>query len=173
MAELDTSRLSPADAAVTMRSLPRRFRAALGSIGDEEEAAEVAARVGPDGHSALDHLAQVVGALSLIERALDQVLVSDAPTLHPATVDRQARSWEPPAERGLEPTLDQLADTAERMADRIERAGADGWSRTGAVAGGRSVTALDLVREAVATAIGHLREAERTMAAVKGRPPAG
>ena len=35
--------------AVTMRSLPRRFRAALGPIGDEEEAAEVAARVGPDG----------------------------------------------------------------------------------------------------------------------------
>jgi hypothetical protein len=171
MAELDTSRLSPADAAVTMRSLPRRFRAALGSIGDEEQAAEVAERIGPDGHSALDHLAAVVGTLSLLERALEQVLVDDRPTLHPATMDRQARSWEPPAERGLEPTLDELSEAAARMADRIERAGADDWSRTGEVPGGRSVTALDLVREAVATAIDHLREAERTMAAVKGRPP--
>jgi len=173
MAELDTSQVSPSDAAVTMRSLPRRFRAALGSIAEDDQTAEVVERVGPDGHSALDHLVHVVSSLSLLERALDQVLRSDGPTLHPATMDDTARDWEAPTERGLDQALDELAEAAEQLAARIERAAADDWARTGEIAGGRSVTALDVAREAVATGIGHLRSAEQTMTAVRGRPSTG
>jgi hypothetical protein len=46
------------------------------------------------------------------------------------------------------------------------------WSRTGVVddGSGRTVTALDIARAAVAAGVTHLREAEAVLAAVRGRP---
>ncbi len=170
MAGLDVSRVAPSDAAVTMRSLPRRFRSLFATPADDPgEGAEddLAHRVGPEGRSAADHLAVVVRSLALLERALDQVLIHDRPVLHPAVVDEAARTWEA-GEQVVGGLLAELAERSQALAARIERTPAGDWSRRGAVAGDGEVSALDLVREAVRTAVDHLHAAERVLAVVRG-----
>jgi len=170
---LDVSRVSPADAAVTMRSLPRRFRSVFASAPtpDDPGGDELVRRVGPDGHAALDHLALATRGLVLIGHALGQVLVQDDPYLHAGVTDPGARDYAPVI--GHEPTaadlLDELAIVAEALATRIERTPAGDWSRAGRIGGEATVTALDLAREAVKTGIHHLRAAEATLSAVRGR----
>jgi hypothetical protein len=68
--------------------------------------------------------------------------------------------------------LAELGAEANAMADRIEHVPTGDWTRT-AVAddgSGRTVTALDVARAAVDAGVTHLREAEKVLAAVRGRP---
>ena len=170
---LDMSRVSPADAAVTVRSLPRRFLGVFASAPppDDPGGDDLVRRVGPDGHAALDHLALVTRGLVLVDHALGQVMVQDSPHLHAAVTDPGARDYVPVG--GHDPTaadlLDELGTVAESLATRIERTPAGDWSRAGRIGGEATVTALDLAREAVKTGIHHLRAAEATLSAVRGR----
>lgn len=170
---LDVSRVSPADAAVTLRSLPRRYRGLFAAAArpDDPGGDDLVRRLGPDGHAALDHLALATRGLVVIGHALGQVLIQDDPYLHVAVTDATAREYAPVA--GHDPTaadlLGELATVAEALATRIERTPAGDWSRTGRTEGTTAVTALDLAREAVRTGIAHLKAAEATLAAVRGR----
>ncbi len=170
---LDVSRVSPADAAVTLRSLPRRYRAlfAAAATPDDPGGDELVRRVGPDGRAALDHLALATRGLVLVGHALGQVLVQDSPFVHAAVTDPAARDYAPVAghDATVADLLDELATVAEALATRIERTAAGDWSRTGRSDGATTVTALDLAREAVRTGVAHLRAAETTLAAVRGR----
>jgi hypothetical protein len=58
------------------------------------------------------------------------------------------------------------------MADRIEHVPAGDWPRPAVVddGSGRTVTALDIARAAVDAGVTHLRDAEKVLAAVRGRP---
>jgi hypothetical protein len=50
----------------------------------------------------------------------------------------------------------------------VERTPADAWTRTGSVAGsGKTMTAIEIAREAVRTGSDHLRAAERAIQAAK------
>lgn len=161
----DVARLTPQDAVVTLRSLPRRFRTALRPV-DDDGLDELAERVASSGRSPLDHLVDADRSLTLLHRALDQVLHHDQPVLAPATIDPAARDW-PPAHGGLEVELAHLEATAVAFADRAARVPAPEWGRTGTVAGGGPIDALDLLREAVRTAVTDLRAAQQSMDEVR------
>lgn len=152
----DLARMSPQDGVVALRSLPRRFRAALRPI-DDPDVEEWAERVSSSGHAPIDHLVDADRSLSLLRQSLEQVLHHDRPVLTPATLDPGARDW-PAVHAGLEGELDLLAETAEAFAAVAERVPAADWGRPASAAGGRGdVTALDVLREAVRTGVTDLR----------------
>lgn len=174
---LDLSHLTAADAAAALRSLPRRFRTALAPPvvdGRSARPDDLVHRIGADGRSAVDHVEHVVRSLGLLDRALEQLQLGDDPALHPAVLDDRGREvdWAdragPPPE--LDDVLDDLATASERLAVRAERAPAGGWARTARVAGGGTITAHELLIEAVRSAVAHLRAAEATVDALRGRP---
>jgi hypothetical protein len=173
VSSLPTDNLSPSDAAVAVRSFPRRFRGVLARPGDDAaEAAgadpdELARRIGPDGRSAADHLIAADGVLVVLDRALEQVRSDDDPVLHPAVRDLRGTWWDD-EQAPLPALLDRLDQTAARCADRIDRVPADDWARQARVADSdATVGVIDLVREAVDVVAGHLRSAERSIAAVR------
>lgn len=155
----DLALMSPNDGVVALRSLPRRFRAALRPV-DDPECDEWAERVASSGHAPLDHLVDADRSLTLLRRALEQVLHHEHPVLAPAITDPSAREW-PPVHSGLDGELGHLTATAEGFAAVADRVPPADWGRTAAVAGGGEVTAFDILREAVRTAITDLRAAER------------
>jgi hypothetical protein len=174
MASLPTDHLSPSDAAVAVRSFPRRFRGVLARAEDDADddatAAdpdELARRIGSDGRSAADHLIAADGVLALLDRALEQVRSDDDPVLHPAVRDLRDAWWDD-EHTSLPALLDQFEQSAGRCADRIDAVPTDDWARRGRIADAdRTVGILELVREAVDVVAGHLRSAERTIAAVR------
>lgn len=167
---LSSSHLSPDDAAVAVRSFPRRFRAVLARPDDDEarvDPDELARRVGPDGRSAVDHLLAADGVLALTDRALEQVRSDPDPVLHPGVADLAGASFDDP-HSALGSLLDQLEATATGLAARIDGVPTDDWARQVRVAGqDAAVGVLDVVRDAVDVAAGHLRAAERTIQAVR------
>lgn len=175
MASLPTDHLSPSDAAVAVRSFPRRFRGVLArpedDAADQPDATadpdELARRVGPGGRSAADHLLAADGVLALLDRALEQVRSDDDPVLHPAVGDLRGAWWDD-EHTPLSALLDQLEQTAGSSADRIDAIPTDDWGRQVRIADAdATVGILDVVREAVDVVAGHLRSAERTITAVR------
>lgn len=168
MAQLDVSKLTGADAAVAIASYPRRFRSAFAWSPDEEvELAELASRIGPDGSSAHDHLVDAVSTLMVLGRAIHQVIHSDEPLLHPAVSDPTHRRWDPPPGMTVEDLLDLLESEMEAISAVLRDLRSRDWDRTGRVADGPTVTALDLAREAVRTASEDLRAATVAMEAAR------
>ncbi|MFM8863075.1 MAG: hypothetical protein ACKOIA_11595 [Acidimicrobiia bacterium] len=155
---------NPTDAVVAMRSWPRRYRAELLPV-DEPVVETRAVTIGPGGVSATDLAADTLRSLTLLERALHEVLVADEPVLHPAIADRAARHWEAAVSESPQSVLAQLDDRAESFAAAIERTDASEWTR-GGVSAGRRISALDLVREAVDTAASNLREMTALLASL-------
>jgi hypothetical protein len=161
----------PSDAVVALRSLDRRTRGLFAGLGEDEAPDDLAHRIGPDGMSASDHVVASTRTLTLLDRALEQVLTDDDPVLHPAVADPAERQWETGAGGVLDDLLAELASAAGRLADRVERVPASDWARTARVAGqDADVGALAIVWDAVDSSVEHLKGAERTLAAVRGRP---
>jgi hypothetical protein len=154
MSALDVSRLSPEDAVAALRSYPRRFRELFGTIDEEDVPAEAIEQA--------DHVAR---SLALLGEALRQVLVHDQPTLMPAVADDRVREWAHSGASSLRDVLTFLTVESNALADAVSEATTDGWTRTGTVAGstGGTMSALDLVREAVRTGADGLRAAERAL----------
>src|SRR5881275_3345583 len=75
----DGSSVSPADAAVALRTFPRRYRAVLVPPQEEGEHKDPAHRPGVDGWSAIAHAAWAADAITTIAGQLRQVLVVDHP----------------------------------------------------------------------------------------------
>lgn len=166
MAGLDVSHLSPDDAVAALRSFPRRFRAAL-AAAEDDDVEELAHRVGPAGTSAVDHLVDATSALMLLGRALHQVVRSQEPLLHPAVLDPTLRQWDPPPGLDVATLVDLLGDEVDDLVAEIAHVGSPDWARTGRVADGAEITALDVVREAVRTVAEDLRGVESAMAAAR------
>ena len=167
MASSATSHLSPDDAAVAVRSFPRRFRAVLARPDDDErvDPDELARRVGPDGRSAADHLLAADAVLSLLDRTLEQARGGDV--AHPAVGDL-AGVWADDPHSPLGRLLDELEGTATTTAGRIDAVATDDWAAGVRIAGvDATPSLLDVVRDAVDVAAGHLRAAERTIQAVR------
>jgi hypothetical protein len=162
MSGLDVSHLSASDALTAMRTYPGRFRATA-TAPEGEDADEVAARAGASGTSAVDALADVIGTWLVLARGLDQVARTCEPLLHPAVLDAGQRSFTPPQEMGLDGLLEMIEEAA---ADVIAAAGhvsSGDWDREGRVAGGGTVSALDLLHEAVRVGSEGLRSVRTTM----------
>src|SRR5690606_823552 len=101
------------------------------------------------------------------------------PVLHPGVLDPAARDF--PGSGSVDEALDDLDAVATTFADRIARMAPEAWARTGTVAGARTddggpttVTALDVLREAIATAIDDLKAADELLASlVRAASPPG
>ncbi len=130
--------LTPADAAVAVRSFPRRFRAVFARPDDDErfEPDEVARRPGPEGTTAVEHL---LAAIALVEALPDA-------------------AGSAPADSGTAVTalLERLETVAGDAARRIEAVPNDQW-------GSRLETTQDGVAE-VAT---RLRSATAVLESVR------
>ncbi len=160
----------PSDAIVALRSLGRRWRGLFAGLGEDESPDDLAHRVGADGHSALDHAVRATRTLSLLGRAVEQALVDDDAALHPAVGDPAQRVWDDEAAGAVDETIDELAHEAERLADRVSRVSAQEWQRRASVAGqDADIGALDVLWDAVDSAVTELKAAERTLQEVRGR----
>ncbi|HEX8803218.1 MAG TPA: hypothetical protein VF743_03460 [Acidimicrobiales bacterium] len=164
---MDLSKLTPADATVTLRGLERRYRAVFAGLGDEESPDDVARRQS-GGWSALDHVVAAARGLSTADRALQVTLTQNDPVLGPPDLEAIAGPH-PGAPTGtLHERLAELGLEANALADRIQRVPPEDWARTATVAdgSGRTLTALDVVRAAVDAGITHLRAAQDVLSAV-------
>jgi NADPH-dependent glutamate synthase beta subunit-like oxidoreductase len=95
------------------------------------------------------------------------VLVHDDPTVDAALLDDGSRGSTEGTASSVEAALDHLQLQCERLADTIEGVHGDAWARKATVRGGRTVSALDIAREAVLAGAEHLRAAERAMEAAR------
>jgi hypothetical protein len=161
---IDDSQISPSDAVVTLRSLPRRFAAALALPEDQQRPDDVVhRRPASGGLSAIEHAAYTVVALPQLGDALRMVLTRDNPDL--STPPLEPDPPVPGAAASTDEVVNQLATAAESLAKDVSNVSTHEWTRTGRV-GSQTVTALDVVRGAVQLAIFHLRETERTVSEV-------
>ena len=164
--------LSPSDAVVAIRSFPRRFRGVLSRPDDDRfDPDEVSRRIGPQGHSAVDHLVAADRILALLGEAVEQARAEDEPVLHPAFGDLAAASVADSTgsddQTAVADLLDRFEGDAAHAADRVDGVPTDDWNRTVQVAGGApSTNLLAVVQDAVAAIAEHLRAAERTVDAV-------
>ena len=167
MSSLDLSKMSAADAVTALRSYPRRYRQTVLPIADDPEVEQLATRVGPSGHAALDLVVDTTGSWVLLGQALHRVLVEDGPVLHAGVTDAAERDFDPPPGTSVEAELARLDDEAQALADAIGRVHGREWDRPATTTAGAAVTALDLVREAVRVGADNLGEAERTISAIR------
>jgi DinB family protein len=165
---LDLDGISPPDAVVTVRSLPRRWRGAFAKAGDEDDTEALLRRRPPDGRpSAVELACRVAEALALLGGHVRRTAVSEQPDLSPADVapDRVAAC----AERSPEAALDQLAGAADALAAALDAVPSGAWLRP-ATLDGRLTDVRGLARAAAHEGTHHLREVERTLQEVRGRP---
>jgi hypothetical protein len=166
---MDLSKLTPADAAVTLRGLERRYRALFAGLGDDETPDDAAHRR-VDGWSAIDHVVAAARAIAAADRALGKVLTTDEPALDPADVDPQARPVAPTGT--VHERLSELGYEAVALAGRTENVGARDWARQASVAGTEHrLTALDVVRSAIEAGVTHLDDARKVLASAVGKGP--
>ena len=164
----DLSHLGPQDAVVAFRSYPRRYAAELEGFAGDDSPDELAARVGPDGVSALQIVSDVTRTWGVLGGALDQVLHHDDVVLHPAITDPRQRHWDAAAPDTVDEALVLLGHEAEALAGLVTGVlSASDWTRSGAVAGGGTVTALDLVKDAVGVGADGLATVRTVLAAVR------
>lgn len=124
------------------------------------------ARTAPDGTNGTSHLCDVVSTLTLVERALTQVLHSDDPALHPAVMDPTVRDWDPPVGTSIETMLEMLDQQCDDLANQVAAVHSPDWLRPGHVADGDPLTALDLAHEAVRVGATNLEALRRTLSAL-------
>ncbi|MGH9135830.1 MAG: hypothetical protein ACRD0G_02140 [Acidimicrobiales bacterium] len=154
----DVSRLAPSDAAVALRTYPRRFRAAVALEEDEPDG--VLQRPGADGLSAVDHIDRAGRAISALAGAMREVLTHERPTVSTTPPD--------PGGATLDAALDRLTLEADALAEAVRHVDTGDWGREGVdSATGQAATALDLLRQAVRSGAVELRAAEEAMATAR------
>jgi DinB family protein len=143
--------LAPKDAAVAIRSMPRRFREVLAQFEPDDDPRAW--------RSVVKHAIRTRDAMDTAAVQLRRVLIEVRPELHElpdsgADVD---------ATGDVTAILADLQRAAERLARTIDSADAGDWLRQ-AVLNGTETTALDIVRHVVQRSVHHLREAEEAAA---------
>jgi hypothetical protein len=159
--------MTPSDAVVALRSFERRYRSLFADLDEGESPDDLARRQSADGWSAIEHVVAAARGIAASGRALGAVLRSDEPVLdvadvRPDTLPRPHQPSGPVHER-----LAELGLEANQVAEAAEHVGAKDWDRTGALADGTTVGALDLLRHAVETGVTHLKAAEKVLAQVR------
>lgn len=155
---MDTS-VTPSDAAVALRSYPRRYRAVL--VRPDDDDADVVRRPAADGWSALDHAAHVAVSFDAVAEALRLVSIEDSPVVALAPERRPDGS----GHEGIDAVLDRLAHAAASAAEAVEHIGGADWDRTARLGpdGVDTMTALDLARHGVHEGVHHLRGAQHAV----------
>ncbi|MFN2504688.1 MAG: DinB family protein [Acidimicrobiales bacterium] len=168
---LDFDTISPRDAVLAVRTFPRRYRALLTHFDPDEDVDDVIRRrPAPDVWSALEYTAHVAEVLDLLAPVIRQIEIEDNPHLYFFDSDKQAEEqsyndW---------PLLRVIGDLESACADlsaAIEFVDPVNWSRRGTFDWGER-EAIDMARNAVHEGAHHLRDVERVLTQVRGRPTA-
>ncbi len=154
---------------MAVRSFPRRYRALLVTPGSVDRPDAVFRRR-PDPHtwSALEYTAHVADVLDHLGPAIRRIVYEDNPTI--TSFDNEERAAQKRYNE-LERTevLGWLELACAELASVIEGVNADDWMRTGRLeAGDRD--ALTVARNGVHEGSHHLRDVQRVLAQVRGRP---
>ena len=151
--------VDPDDAFAALQSFAARWRSALAlHLDDDDPEAILTGRPAPFGWSALEHAGHVRDVLHALDIRVQRVLREDEPVLPETHVT-------PPSganEQGMAVVLAALTLSADQFAETVGRIDELEWYRKGRRAG-RSVTAIDLVREAVHEGSHHLHLASETI----------
>ncbi len=147
--------LTPSDAAVAVRSFPRRFRALLVRPDHRDRPHLVAGRA-EGGWSALEHTAHVADVMVCVADALRLVQVHDDPAVTVEPAPPRTAAFEE-----LEEVLADLERACEELAHTVDGVSGHEWERRAHLEDGTQVTALDLVRHAVHMGAHHRRLVER------------
>lgn len=146
-------KVGPQDAIVALRSFPARWRTALAvHLDDPDPGGLLVARPAPAAWSALEHAGHVRDVLHALDIRVQRTLREDQPVL-PATHET------PPSganQQGMAVVLAALTVSTDQFSQTIELVPSADWSRR-AWRAGETVTALDLIREAVHVGSHHLR----------------
>jgi len=164
---LEYDSISPRDAIQALRSYPRRYRAALGPFLDDEDV--LRRRPDPKTWSALEYTAHVADVFEALTPDLVQMIQRDNPRLpDPWDPDERVRDR---SYNEMDPreVLDWLERSANHAADTIEGFSAADWTRTGVFDFGQREV-IDQVRNMVHEGYHHLRDVERVLRAVVGKP---
>lgn len=155
--------ISAADAAVALRSFPRRWTSLLGGLdpSDPDDAA-LLSRSGPDGTSAGGAVAE---AAAVLEEADHQVRAAVGTTPAPPRSSTASEGAHPVDD--LAASLRRLESAAPALADTVDDVAADDLDRRTEVAG-RSTTVRDLVSEAVGRVATLLRQADQALRTGRG-----
>jgi hypothetical protein len=152
-----------------VRSFPRRYRGLLATPGsDDGPDAVFRRRPDPSTWSALEYTAHVADRLDHLGPAIRRITYENHPTIDGFDSDERA------AEHGynaLERTevLGWLDLACAELASVLEDVPAGDWTRTGVVAGADR-DSLTVARDGVHEGSHHLRDVQRVLAAVRGRP---
>ena len=133
----DSRGLAPADGVAALRSFPRRFGELVQDDDPDREA-----KLAIAGREA----AAAATEIALAGEELRRVLVSDEPSL----------------DGGVPVTKSELGEAATSVADLAASAHGSQWQRTGR-RGSETVTALELLAEAVHAGAHHLKLAEQAL----------
>lgn len=166
----DVSRLAPSDIVAALRSLQRRFADTLAPQPGDPEGVALAEHIGPDGHTAVDHVWRTANTLLLLSRALHEAAVATEPVLHPAVTDDTLRHWDLPTGIGPDEALAHLDDAARTLAEQIDRVAFGQWDRAAHVAGGGTTTLRTIAQEAARAGALGLAATARVMASVRRQP---
>jgi hypothetical protein len=164
---LEYDSISPQDAVQALRSYPRRYRSVIGPFLDDEEV--LRRRPDPKTWSALEYTAHVADVFESLTPDLVKIVEQDSPRL-PDPWDPDERA----AERrynDMDPreVLDWLERSANNAADTISRFSPEDWSRKAVFDFGEREL-IDMVRNMVHEGSHHLRDVERVLRAVVGKP---
>jgi hypothetical protein len=160
----DGSQVSPSDAAVALRSFPRRFTLVLARPDDEDRPDDVVHRRPKSGGlSAIEHGAWVAIGTGQADEAFRAVMYLDHPEVTLPSVDVDPPV--PGGEANAETAIARIKGATDPFAAAIQDAPSSGWTRTGRTVDGvdGEITALDVVRLAVHLGVHHLRLAEQTV----------
>lgn len=143
----DGRRVSPSDAAVTGRSLARRWSELFEAVARAEDEGEALLHQRlPSGLTAAEHVAHVADVFASTASSLERVWELDCPALKQIA----AR----PAREGSKAALSRLADAADQLAAMCGRYGGGDLSRIGTGPDG-AVTARELLAAAIHEGVHH------------------
>ncbi len=154
---------------VAVRSFPRRYRALIVTPGSEDRPDAVfRRRPDPKTWSALEYTAHVADVLDHLGPAIRRITYEDNPAI--TSFDNDERAAEQRYnELDRAEVLGWLELACAELASVIEGVNADDWTRTGTLEVGER-DALTVARNGVHEGSHHLRDVQRVLAAVRGRP---
>jgi DinB family protein len=160
--------VSPADAAVALRSFGKRYRAPLTRfLSGEDGDALLRERPSPGAWSALEYAAHARDAIRFNTYLARRALSEDNPELPFPNPDKIVAEERYNTQLDPATVADELAERGERCAQVIESADADAWSRTATFGSAGSFTALWFARNAVHEGHHHLLDVGRTLRHVR------